>query len=265
MRYLDEIVLLERVPASARVLNYPETKLPQEVMITAYPHRKPASPEHVAGLYKRELLAVGIPCEETTQGNMGFEFKHGRLRISIRQRRLLYTAPKRITLPPTPFPHPSLIAEFYRTLIGTSPGAGFRDRLAVRKRGRGPSAANLIPALVVVCLKTYGAVGKQKDVHRLLNTYVLCASEKAALPEGVTTSEVVQLSRDVNKWKDRLALHDLYGPYDLARRSTTDLCDQNTSSRYQSNDAARSAGRMVESCPREEPRTRKRPVGCRCA
>jgi len=205
VKYVDEILLLERVPASVQTLNYPGTKTPQEVTITAYQHRKPASPEYVAGLYERELSAAGIPCEQSTQGNMGFEFKHDRLRISIRQRRLLYTAPKRITLPPTPFPHPSLIGEFYRALIGTHSGGGFGGRLAVRKRGGGPRAINLIPALVVVCLKTYGAVGKPKDVHRLLNTYVLCASEKAALPEeGITTSEVAQLTRDVNKWKDRL-------------------------------------------------------------
>ena len=203
LKVVDEVLLLERLPASVQIHNYPETDIPQKVEITAYPHRVPASPEHVANLYEETLSDAGIPCGESTKGYMGFEFDNDRLYVRISQRRPVYTAYKHITWPATPFPRPTLVREFYRALLGTSSNEGFARRLATRRRGGPPAADNLIPAYVACLLKNVGGIEERKNIHRLLNEYVLRETWKKPLPNH-NSSEVVQLWRDAKKVEERL-------------------------------------------------------------
>jgi hypothetical protein len=218
IRVVDGIVILERLPVSVHIHSYPgtEDEAPREVAVTLYPHPRLASPEHVAAFYEKTLSIAGIACEEQRRAYMGFEFsKEGYLIMSI-ERSDVPLARKRAGIVlrgrEPRFPHPIVVREYYRMLLGRSSGNGSARHLTMRKRGRDPEADTLIPACVAFYLRNYGEIESRKEIHHLLNEHVLCESWKTLPIEGYSSSETTQLWRDVKKVKNRLlsAAYALY-------------------------------------------------------
>jgi len=71
---VDEILILERLPISVGIEYDPDTEEAKEVVLVAYPHRRPAKAEHVASRYQKTLSDAGVPYGESRKGLMGFEF-----------------------------------------------------------------------------------------------------------------------------------------------------------------------------------------------
>jgi hypothetical protein len=181
VRVVNGVLVLERLPVSVEVRDDVEEDAPPEVIISVYAHRRPAKPEHVASLYEKELSAADIQHDESRMGQISFNFYGRSLAItitggSIMERRegpgIAFRREAK------PFPHPRIIQEFYRTLLGTSSGDGFVRHLATRRAGGSPFPDNLIPACVAFYLRKYGDIESRKEIHRLLNEHVLCETYK---------------------------------------------------------------------------------------
>jgi hypothetical protein len=201
VRTVDEILILERLPVSVEVENDPDQEVPEEVTVSVYAHRRLANPEHVASLYEKILAAAGIPHDEQRTGHMSFDFHSRSLIITIRNGSIV----KRLNRPHpgfqierASFPHPRLVQEFYRMLLGVPSGDGFARYLAARTRGGPPAAINLVPACVAFYLRGYGEIESRKEIHRLLNEHVLRETEKELPEEAYGSSETNQLWRDVS-------------------------------------------------------------------
>ncbi len=219
VKAVEGILILEQLPVSVRVYNYPdkEGEPPEQVVVTVYPYRARTSPEGVAATYEKTLSEAGIPCEESQRGFMGFEFSNEgylligieRSDVSLAQKRARRTRRRQ----KSGFPHPLVVGEYYKMLLGTPAGHGFARYLVTRKRGRDPDADNLVPACVAFYLREYGEMGSRKEIHRLLNEHLLRETWKTSLPQqGYSTSGTTQLWRDVDKVKARLlaAAYALY-------------------------------------------------------
>jgi len=200
VRVVEGVLILERLPVSVAVEDDPNQEVPREVTISVYSHRRLAKPEHVAYRYEKTLAVAGISHDEQRTGHMSFDF-HGRsLLITIRNgsRGESLDGPDGFRLVETSFPHPWLVQEFYRILLGSPSGDGFVRRLASRTRGGPPLAINLVPACVAVYLRGYGKIESRKEVHRLLNEHVLGETAKELPEEAYGSSETNQLWRDVS-------------------------------------------------------------------
>jgi hypothetical protein len=200
VRVVEGVLILERLPVSVAVEDDPGQEVPQEVTVSVYPHRRLAKPEHAAARYAKTLAVAGIPHDEQRTGHMSFDF-HGRsLVITIRNgsRGEYLDDPKLFRVVETPFPHPRLVKEFYRMLLGLPSGDGFARSLASRTRGGPPLAINLVPACVAFYLRGYAKIESRKEVHRLLNEHVLRETGRELPEEAYGSSETNQLWRDVS-------------------------------------------------------------------
>jgi hypothetical protein len=218
VRVVDEILVLERLPVSVKVGYDPDQENPKEVVVRVYAHRRPAKPEHVATLYEKTLVDAGISHDEQRTGHMGFDYygpnlilmiRHGELVTRLNSPRLGWRIDR------SPFPHPRLVQEFYRMLLGAPSGEGLVQHLTTRTRGGVPAAINLVPACVAFYLREYGKIESRKEIHRLLNEHVLCETSKTLPDETYGSSATNQLWRDVSnhaKVRDPLrdAAHWLY-------------------------------------------------------
>jgi hypothetical protein len=201
VRIVDGILILERLPVSIVIHNHQATEIPEEVAISIYPHPQPAQPEHVASLYSKTLSAAAVPCEEDQRATMGFDFRSWYLivtaqRADVRER--LKRTGVAQPIDAASFPHPRLVQEFYRMLLGVPSSDGFARYLVTRERGGAPEADNLIPACVAFYLRNYGKIEGRKVIHRLLNEYVLCETWKTLPEDAFSSSETNQFWRDVN-------------------------------------------------------------------
>jgi hypothetical protein len=124
-RLLNETLVLERLPLSVRIHYHPATAVPQLVVITAYQHTFLASPERAEEEYRTKLSDAGISCVEDSRGLVGFEGMTGLLHINIHPTRAAHFGDQNSTAPSSAFPHPIVVREFYKTLIGTSSRHGF--------------------------------------------------------------------------------------------------------------------------------------------
>ena len=208
VKVVDGVLIVERLPISIGIARCPSTEVPERVLITVYGHPRPAKPEHVKTLYENALSTAGISYGETEMehANMHFLFVNpSTLYINIGSgRSSVGRSPTEQQETGEPYcPHPYLVQEFYRMLLGTSSEGGFGRHLRTRQRGSAPKADNLIRACVAFYLKVYLEIyGERYDrmaVHRLLNEHVLCEVGKTILEEGYSTSAVNQLWRDVEK------------------------------------------------------------------
>jgi hypothetical protein len=217
-RVLNEVLVLERLPLSVRINYHHATAIPQQVVITAYQHSVLASPEQAENEYRTTLSAADISCVEDSKGLIGFEGMVGVLRIDIHPTRAAHIGGHDTTASSPVFPHPIVVREFYKTLIGTSSGNGFARHLLIRRRGTTPDPKNLILACVAFYLRHYGQIEGRKHIHKVLNQHVLRASqwETGLLESGDTTDEVRQLWRAVDLVRNRV-LTDT-----LSLRSDTD-------------------------------------------
>jgi hypothetical protein len=201
VRVVDGMLILERLPVSVTVENDPDDEVLHEVTISVYAHRRLAKPDHVASLYEKTLRAAGLPHDEQRTGHLGFDFHNRSLRITIRNgsiaERLDRPRPT-FRIDKAPFPHPRIVQEFYRMLLGSPSGDGFARHLAIRTRGGPPAAEHLVPACVAFYLRAYGEIRSRKEIHRLLNEHVLRESGKQLPEEAHGSSETNQLWRDVN-------------------------------------------------------------------
>ena len=127
-------------------------------------------------------------------GRMSFYLFDSHLTISI-ERGVIYW---NFRAEATPFPTPRIVQGFYEMLLGKPSGDGFYKHLATRTRGPAPSADNLIPACVAFYLRNSGKIQSRKEIHRLLNRHVLRETHKVLPEEGYSSSETVQLWRDVD-------------------------------------------------------------------
>jgi len=162
LRVAGGVLVLERLPVSVEVRGDPEEGVPLEAIISVYAHRRPAKPEHVASLYEKVLSAARIQHDESRTGHMGFDF-YGRS-LAITKKNGSIMEPRKgpgiaWQGKAKPFPHPRMVQEFYRMLLGTSSGDGFIRHLATRRRGGPPFPDNLIPACVAFYLRKYGDIG----------------------------------------------------------------------------------------------------------
>jgi hypothetical protein len=194
VRVVDRILVLERLPASVEIDYHPDTNAPEEVTITAYAHRRPAKPEHVATLYEKTLSTAGVPYGESRTGYVHFDFYGTHLKLFLKRGNVatpLQRTTRGVALrfDKAAFPNPRLVYGFYQTLLGKPGEGGLVRSLGTRERGRSPDAANLIPACVAYCLRHFVGIEGRKEIHRLLNKHVP--------EEGYSTSDSNQLWRDV--------------------------------------------------------------------
>lgn len=220
VKVVDEVLIVERLPISVNIARCPNTKVPEKVLIQVYGHPRPAKAEHVRTLYENALSTAGISYGET-------EMEHADMRFSFVRPSSLYInigSNREQTMGEPYCPHPYLVQEFYRMLLGTSSEGGFGQHLITRQRGGAPEAYNLIPACIAFYLKVYlniyGEKYDRKTVHQLLNNHVLCEVGKT-LPEGYSSSAVNQLWRDVEKVAIPLirrssSLHDWWYQQEIA-------------------------------------------------
>jgi hypothetical protein len=189
---VDGVLLVERVPVFASVVGERDNVTTQMVEVTVFRHSRSPEPERVADAYQQALSDHDVRWDGG-KGSISWNATKLRLVIEVRCR----VRPECLLCPP-----PKLIRELYRALRGSSAGDGYARDLSDRKRGRPPEADTLIPACVAFYLRRYGKVEGRKEVHRLLNKYVL-PDWKTRLPEkGYSTSDVTQLWADVdNRYK----------------------------------------------------------------
>jgi hypothetical protein len=226
VKVVDGVVILERVPVNVRIHNYPiqDVEVPRVVVLSVYPHNRLPTPEQVAALYEKVLLAANIPHAESNQGRFEDSFRDGYLQIEVHHKRTSIRpehmgAAFRGSTPG--FPHPRRVAAFYKMLMGTTSGDGYARHLVTRRRGPAPPSDNVIPACVAFYLRDYGEMKEGVEAHRLLNEHVLRTHWKE-LPEGHSDSASNQLWRDADKVKDHLLAAALalyrYNPKETARR-----------------------------------------------
>jgi hypothetical protein len=177
------------------------------VTISVFSHKRPATPEQVAALYDKLLSSAGIPHEQSASGQFPyFAFEGGYLLIEVGYKPTAI-APEHIGTVfqdrKPEFPHPRLVSEFYKMLLGSASGDGFARYLVTCRRGPAPKPYILIPACVAFYLRDYGGMREGAEAHRLINEYVLCEHRKE-LPEGHSDSVSNQLWRDVDKVKNKL-------------------------------------------------------------
>jgi hypothetical protein len=205
VRIVDGILFLERLPISIGINRFsPESDV--KVSIKVYGHPRPAKPEEARALYEKELSNAGISESQTQMqhADMRFVFLNpSSLIINIGPKLNLVDEQAAAQSRASYYPHPWLVQEFYRALLGRPSKEGFARYLTGRQRGGAPEAHTLIPACVAYYLRAYlAAYGEKHDrkkIHRLLNRHVLCETWKT-LPEGEYDSvEVNQLWRDVGK------------------------------------------------------------------
>lgn len=214
-------VILERLPVSITVRNYahPQLVIPGWVIIYVTPSHRMAEPEHVATLYEKVVSDAGIACTESLEGRM--DWRYGRvfgnhLLITVENKfgetgaaRIVQDYPERKPV----FPHPWVIRQYYRMLMGSPEGPGFAKFLVGRSRGRAPSAVSSVPACVAAHLRYCVGIEGRKEVHKLLNEHLLREIGRALPEEGYSNSAVNQLWRDVEKvqrWV-RYATFQLFG------------------------------------------------------
>jgi hypothetical protein len=90
------------------------------------------------------------------------------------------------------FPPAFWIRRYYEALLETPEGKKFRGR-----PGPPLTADNLVLACVA-CLLYFG-ITSRKEIHRLLNKYVLCGTGKTLPEVGASFSETNQLWRNAEK------------------------------------------------------------------
>jgi hypothetical protein len=212
----DGVAVLERVPMSVRIDNYPiqDVEVPRVIVLAIYPRKKPPTLEQVAARYDSELAAADIPHTESKEGRFEFSSRDGHLLIEVYHSRTSIPQEHmgvvfRDSKPE--FPHPRLVGAFCEMLLGTTYKDGFARLLVPRKRGPTPPPDTIIPASVAFYLRDYGGMKEGMEAHRLLNEHVLRTHWKA-LPEGHSDSASNQLWRDVDKVKNKLlaAAHVFY-------------------------------------------------------
>jgi len=193
VRVAEGSLILEQQPLSVDIDYDVSGQYAKGVMVNLYPNRKLALPEDVATVYEETLCGAGISCDEKHTARLSFFFRNRALKIDIEPGAVV----ERLEEPQpgwridkAPFPHPHLVARFYRMLREE-----FAQKLATRMRGKPPETKNLVPACVAFFLRAYGLEGRV-EVHRLLNKYVLSEIGKQ-LVEGYTDAETVKLWRDV--------------------------------------------------------------------
>lgn len=198
----DDLLILEQLPVRITIATFPETEVPRAVRIEVRAHPRPVKPEHVKVLYEKSLTAAGIGPDETEMNHSDMSFV-----------RMNPSSPLEIVIGPSmwasdgsykPYcPHPWLVQEFYRMLLGTPSKGGFASHLTSRQRGTAPKADNHIPACVAFYLQLYmRAYGEKHDrprIHKLLNTHVLYEIRKSLPEEEYSSSEVNQLWSNVKK------------------------------------------------------------------
>jgi hypothetical protein len=213
---IEGVVVLERVPMSVRIDNYPiqDVEVPRVIVLAIYPHKKPPTLEQVAARYDSELAAADIPHAESKAGRFEFSWREGYLLIEIHHRRTSIPQEHmgvvfRDSKPE--FPHPRLVGAFCEMLLGTTSKDGFARLLVPRKRGPTPPPDTIIPASVAFYLRNYGGMKEGMEAHRLLNEHVLRTHWKT-LPEGHSDSASNQLWQDADKVKNKLlaAAHVFY-------------------------------------------------------
>jgi hypothetical protein len=205
---VDRVVMLERLPVSVEIIDYahPNIVMPKMVTLEVGPSFRMAKPEHVAALYERVLTSAGIPCTESLEGAMRWRFRTfpgHRLLIDVDHRygrearveHLAHMHPEGNLV----FPHPSIIREYYKMLMGKPEGPGLAQYLVRRSRGPAPVADTLIPACVAAYLRYSGDIKSRKKIHSLLNEHLLRDNGKVLPEEGYSSSAVNQLWRDVEK------------------------------------------------------------------
>jgi hypothetical protein len=86
---VDGVVILERVPMSVRINNYPiqDVEVPRVIVLAIYPHTKPPTLEQIAARYDRELAVADIPHTESKDGRLEFSSRDGHLLIEVHHRR----------------------------------------------------------------------------------------------------------------------------------------------------------------------------------
>jgi hypothetical protein len=205
---VDGVVVLERVPMSVRIDNYPiqDVEVPRVIVLAIYPHTKPPTLEQVAARYDSELAAADIPHTESKEGRFEFSSRDGHLLIEVHHRRT--SIPRdhigvvfRDRKPK--FPHPRLVGTFCKMLLGTTSKDGFVRFLVPRKRGPTPPPDTIIPASVAFYLRDFGGMKEGIEAHRLLNEQVLRTHWKT-LPEGHSNSASNQLWQNADKAKNKL-------------------------------------------------------------
>jgi hypothetical protein len=205
---VDGVVLLERVPMSVRIDNYPiqDVEVPRVIVLTIYPHTKPPTLEEIAARYDSELTAADIPHAESKEGRFEFSSRGGHLLVEIHHRHT--SIPQdymgvvfRESKPR--FPHPRLVGAFCEMLLGTSSKDGFVRFLVPRRRGPTPPPDTVIPASVAFYLRDYGGMKEGIEAHRLLNEHVLQTHRKR-LPEGYSDSVSNKLWKDADKVRNHL-------------------------------------------------------------
>jgi hypothetical protein len=199
--FVNDVLILEQLPISIKLKTFPETEVPRGVQIEVHVHPRPVKPEHVKLLYEKVLSDAGITRDETEMRHASMSFLHmNPFSLSISIGPGMWPADE--TCEPY-CPHPWLVQEYYRMLLGAPSKGGFARDLIGRQRGSSPKADNLIPACVAFYLKlylpTYGEKLDRTRIHRLLNKHILCELRKTLPEEGYSSSEVNQLWRDVEK------------------------------------------------------------------
>jgi hypothetical protein len=193
---VEDVPILERVGVKVRGHRSLEAGDLTDFAISLFPRSKTATAKEIANAYEKALRA-----EEVKWGQGG-----GRISYDLHQVRGYYLL---LTVERTWFserrqgdwPSPSLVGKVARAALEE-----VSERLVIRQSGPKMEPENLIPAIVAYLmsrsLPTDTEIAGRKEIHRLLNEYVLCqTSWKRSLPEGsyANTSEIVQLWRDVGK------------------------------------------------------------------
>jgi hypothetical protein len=192
---VDDVLILERLPISVVVDKDSGTGVVEEVTITVYAQRQLAEPRYVGSRYEEVLESAHLPHDESKTARLGFTFQERHLVITVQRVNDKAAPTWQGTLA---FPHPRVVQEFYRMLIGKFSGDGFARYLAARERGGAPLPDNLIPACVAFYLREYGEIGGRKEVHRLLDEHVLANTWKKLPQDGYGSSATYQLWKDVN-------------------------------------------------------------------
>ena len=202
VRVAAGVVILERLPVSMQIETDPDEGTPEGIDIAVHRHRRLAKPEHVAQLYERVMSDANVPHDEQRKGQLSFDFGARGLVITVHNgtaaERLKRRRPD-FRSKTASFPHPRLVREFYRMLLGSSSGDGFARHLAERRRGAPPFADNLIPACVAFYLRNYGKINSRGEVHRLINEQVLRDTHKSLPLDTSGSSETNQLWTGVGR------------------------------------------------------------------
>jgi len=205
----EGVPILERTGLTANLHKSLKTGVPSDITIGLFPRKRVTPEKELSDAYEKVLRNEGLDWDRHG-GQFTYDFHDYYLLLRVEQS--WFSKQMQGGWPP-----PRLVGRVARATLKE-----FSERLVIRQSGGEMKQGNLISAMVAYLMShsllSGTEVADQKEIHRLLNNYVLCETpRKRLLPEGSygSTSEVVQLKRDIKKIAQMEERIPDRGPYEI--------------------------------------------------